>query len=232
MRAIWVFILIEHQQCCTIQIRFMEFVAHVVPMKFVARVPFHPKSATKHTHEGREYSFYSPLNGHCCLVKNAHHHFALYCFPFGVRILIPTLNNVSSLFITDGKRRFMGGFWGPYHSPASETWGRPPFWCADEQWSTHLSIAAVHGPHPQQYTNCWQASWEEKPAVKGVKGVSPLAPYMDLVTSSLPVDYMHSVLGVVTHMLLNQWFDFKHYREQYYLGHAVSTLDSMLLKPW
>ena len=90
---------------------------------------------------------------------------------------------------------------------------------------------------PQQYTDRTHSSIltagrqaeRRKTAVKGVKGVSPLAPYMDLVTS-ITVDYMHSVLEGVTWMLLNQWFNSKHHREQYYLGCAVSTIDNMLLK--
>ena len=78
------------------------------------------------------------------------------------------------------------------------------------------------GTHSSILTAGRQAK-RRKTEVKGVKGVSPLVPYMDLVIS-IPVGYMHSVLEGVTQMLLNQWFDSKHCREQYYLGRAVSTI--------
>ncbi len=49
------------------------------------------------------------------------------------------------------------------------------------------------------------AAQQDNCIVEGVKAVSPLAPYMDLVLS-VPVDYMHAVLEGVVKMLMNRWF--------------------------
>lgn len=65
--------------------------------------------------------------------------------------------------------------------------------------------------------------------VEGVKGISPLAPYMDLVLS-VPVDYMHAVLEGVVRMLMNSWFVSTHHREPQYLGLATGRIDAQLLR--
>ena len=66
-------------------------------------------------------------------------------------------------------------------------------------------------------------------AVEGVKGISPLAPYMDLVIS-IPIDYMHAVLEGVVRMLLKKWFLSANHREPYYLGRAADAIDDQLMK--
>lgn len=70
---------------------------------------------------------------------------------------------------------------------------------------------------------------QENRAVEGVKAVSPLAPYIDLVLS-VPIDYMHAVLEGVVRMLLSSWFVSTHHREPQYLGHAAHRIDTQLLK--
>ncbi len=65
--------------------------------------------------------------------------------------------------------------------------------------------------------------------VEGVKGVSPLTPYMDLVVS-IPIDYMHAVLEGVVRLLMNSWFTSSHHREPQYLGRAAASIISHLTK--
>ena len=74
-----------------------------------------------------------------------------------------------------------------------------------------------------------EAAQRTKKAVKGVKDLSPLAAYIDLVCC-VPVDYMHAVLEGVTRMLSNAWFNSSHHREPQYLGRHLATIDMQLLK--
>ena len=105
---------------------------------------------------------------------------------------------------------------------------------------THPGARLANGARvylPRQYDNrthneiiaAGRAAQRENSAVEGVKGLSPLAPYMDLVIS-VPVDYMHAVLEGVVRMLLNQWFASVHHREPQYLGRVAATIDTQLLK--
>ena len=54
-------------------------------------------------------------------------------------------------------------------------------------------------------------------AVKGIKGVLPLAKYVDLV-DGVPVDYMHCVLKGIMGKLMNLWFASKNHRKPYYVS--------------
>lgn len=79
---------------------------------------------------------------------------------------------------------------------------------------THEAAAAAHR------SNC---------AVDGVKGLSPLAQYVDLVVS-IPVDYMHAVLEGVVKMLMKTWFDSKHHRGPQYIGRRTAAVDAQLMR--
>ena len=67
-----------------------------------------------------------------------------------------------------------------------------------------------------------------KKAVVEIKGVSPMSTTLDLV-DSIPVDYMHAVLGV-TRNLLSHWFVPKYHSGAYYLGPKLSAIDKILLR--
>ena len=64
---------------------------------------------------------------------------------------------------------------------------------------------------------------------KGVKCISSLADYLDLV-DSIPVDYMHAVLEGVMGKLLTLWFETRNNRKSYYLGRSVKAIDSLLMQ--
>ena len=66
-------------------------------------------------------------------------------------------------------------------------------------------------------------------AVKGVKDLSPLAAYMDLVCC-IPIDYMHAVLEGVVRMLTKSWFVSHHHREPQYIGRQLPAIDLQLVK--
>ena len=68
--------------------------------------------------------------------------------------------------------------------------------------------------------------------VFGIKGKSPLAPYIDIV-NCIPVDYMHAVLEGVTKQFLMLWFNTKNHKSSFYLGKKVKEIDSLLtsIKP-
>ena len=63
--------------------------------------------------------------------------------------------------------------------------------------------------------------------VKGIKGVSPLAKYVDLV-DGMPVDYMHCVLEGIMDKLMNLWFASKNHRKPYYLNRKIKYIDKWL----
>ena len=63
--------------------------------------------------------------------------------------------------------------------------------------------------------------------MKGIKGISPLTPYLNLV-DGVPVDYMHAVLEDVLGRLMKLWFDSNNYQKAYYLGKSIKSIDSLL----
>ena len=65
--------------------------------------------------------------------------------------------------------------------------------------------------------------------VKGVKCISPLADYLDLV-DCIPVEYMHAVLEGITGRLMKLWFEPNRLRKPYYLRKKMKTIDSLLMK--
>ena len=71
---------------------------------------------------------------------------------------------------------------------------------------THLSVMS-------NASKAEQKKW----IVKGIKGISPLSPILNLV-DSIPVDYMHPVLLGVVKLLLTQWFDTTNHNKPFYLG--------------
>ena len=66
-------------------------------------------------------------------------------------------------------------------------------------------------------------------AVDGIKGVSPLAGYVDVVLS-VPTDYMHAVLEGVVALLMKCWFSSSHHREPQYIGRRTSEIDAQLMR--
>ncbi len=64
-----------------------------------------------------------------------------------------------------------------------------------------------------------------------MKGPSWLAtvPAYDLV-GGVSADYMHCVLLGVTRMLLRLWFNSEHHAELWYIGNAITVVDSRLCK--
>ena len=66
-------------------------------------------------------------------------------------------------------------------------------------------------------------------AVDGIKGVSPLAGYVDVVLS-VSTDYMHAVLEGVVALLMKCWFSSSHHREPQYIGCRTSEIDAQLMR--
>ena len=64
---------------------------------------------------------------------------------------------------------------------------------------------------------------------KGIMGISPLSPVLDLV-DAVPVDYMHTLLLGVVRMLLTRWFDSSYHTQLFYLGRQINAVDSKLLQ--
>ena len=65
-------------------------------------------------------------------------------------------------------------------------------------------------------------------AIKGIKGVSPLEQYVDLV-DCIPVDYMHCVLEGVVKRLMTLWFEPKNHSKVFYLGNVVKEIDNLMM---
>ena len=65
-------------------------------------------------------------------------------------------------------------------------------------------------------------------AIKGIKGISPLEQYVDLV-DSIPIDYMHCALEGVVKRLMTLWFEPKNHSKVYYLGNVVEEIDVLLM---
>lgn len=81
--------------------------------------------------------------------------------------------------------------------------------------------------HRSVLVAAWQAE-QKQDVVQGMKGVSPLHEVLNLV-DSIPVDYMHAVLGV-TRRLLKYWFDSKYHSGASYLGSKLKKIDKVLLR--
>ena len=65
---------------------------------------------------------------------------------------------------------------------------------------------------------------------KGIKCISPLADYLNLV-DSVPVDYMHAILEGVMSKLMNLWFQSSNCRKPYYLNkRKLRAIDCLLLR--
>ena len=64
---------------------------------------------------------------------------------------------------------------------------------------------------------------------KGIMGILPLSPVLDLV-DAVPLDYMHTVLLGVVRMLLTRWFDSSYHTQPFYLGCQINAVDSKLLQ--
>lgn len=80
----------------------------------------------------------------------------------------------------------------------------------------------------QQIKSLAQRAIRHRRAIKGVKGLSPLEPYVDLV-QCIPIDYMHCVLEGTVKRLMTLWFKSKNHRKTYYLGNAVNEIDMILM---
>ena len=63
----------------------------------------------------------------------------------------------------------------------------------------------------------------------GIFGTSPLASIIDIV-NSIPVDYMHAVLEVVTRLLMKSWFDGSFHSSPFYIGWHVVEINHHLLQ--
>lgn len=66
-------------------------------------------------------------------------------------------------------------------------------------------------------------------SVHGVKGISVLTPYLNIV-KDVPIDYMHAVLeGVTRTLLCKMWMDGRHSSLRFYLSKNVQQIDKLLL---
>ena len=76
----------------------------------------------------------------------------------------------------------------------------------------------------------WQTIVNRKPAVVcGVKGISwsLFYPKYDVVRGT-SIDYMHSVLLGVVHMLMSLWFDKVYKKESWCIGSHINLIDSRI----
>ena len=90
----------------------------------------------------------------------------------------------------------------------------PPRRCKLRTHQSVVSLAAEASTHGR--------------TMKGIKGISPLTSYLNLV-DGVPVDYMHAVLEGVLGRLMKLWFDSNNYRKPYYLGKSIKSIDSLLM---
>ena len=103
-----------------------------------------------------------------------------------------------------------------------------------EQAGLYISHRRVYPPRPCRERNHQQITLQAKEAVhqhesiKGIKGISPLTNYVDLV-DSIPVDYMHAVLEGTVGRLLNLWFNSTHHSKPFYIGRKLSEIDQLLM---
>ena len=63
--------------------------------------------------------------------------------------------------------------------------------------------------------------------VKGIKGVLPLAKYVNLVDGE-PADYMHCVLEGAMGKLMDLWFASINHQNLYYLNRKIKYIDKWL----